>query len=78
MVYKIKQTLISQEEIHKRVQHIAEEIEKDYNHEPIVLIIVLKGSFVFAADLIRHMKGDIKWILFLSPATAIKLKQRER
>lgn len=44
----------------KRVKEIAEEIENDLVNEEIVLIVVLKGSFVFAADLIREMKGDIK------------------
>ena len=60
MPYRIKDTLISEADIKIRVKQIAEEIEKDLNNEPIVLIIVLKGSFVFAADLIREMKGDIK------------------
>lgn len=58
--YRIKETLISETEISRRVAEIATEIETDFNHEPIVLVIVLKGSFVFAADLIREMKGDIK------------------
>ncbi|MGG3466824.1 hypoxanthine phosphoribosyltransferase [Neobacillus pocheonensis] len=60
MAYKIKDTMISELKIKQRVKEIAEEIEKDFNHEPIILIIVLKGSFVFAADLIREMKEDIK------------------
>ncbi|WP_028400050.1 hypoxanthine phosphoribosyltransferase [Ectobacillus panaciterrae] len=60
MAYRIKNTLISETEIKQRVKQLAEEIEKDYNNEAIFLIIVLKGSFVFAADLIREMKGDIK------------------
>jgi hypoxanthine phosphoribosyltransferase len=57
--YKIKDTLISETDIAKRITELAREIETDFNHEPIVLIIVLKGSFIFAADLIREMKGDI-------------------
>lgn len=52
--------MISELKIKQRVKEIAEEIEKDLNHEPIILVIVLKGSFVFAADLLREMKGDIK------------------
>jgi hypoxanthine phosphoribosyltransferase len=58
--YRIKDRMISETDIKKRVKKIAEEIESDFNNEPIVLIVVLKGSFVFAADLIREMKGDIK------------------
>jgi hypoxanthine phosphoribosyltransferase len=57
--YKIKDTLISESEISKRVKELANQIEADFNNEPIILVVVLKGSFVFAADLIREMKGDI-------------------
>ncbi|WP_096190910.1 hypoxanthine phosphoribosyltransferase [Neobacillus soli] len=60
MAYRIKDRLISEMEIKQRVKRLAEEIEKDFNNEAISLIIVLKGSFVFAADLIREMQGDIK------------------
>ncbi|SFA89413.1 MULTISPECIES: hypoxanthine phosphoribosyltransferase [unclassified Bacillus (in: firmicutes)] len=60
MPYRIKDTMISETEISKRVKELAKEIEKDFNNEPIVLVIVLKGSFVFAADLIRELKGDVK------------------
>lgn len=59
MPFRIKSTLISEIEIKGRVKELAEEIESNNNNEPIVLIIVLKGSFVFAADLIREMKGNI-------------------
>jgi hypoxanthine phosphoribosyltransferase len=60
VAYRIKDTMISEAEIKHRVKEIAEEIENDLVNEEIVLIVVLKGSFVFAADLIREMKGDIK------------------
>jgi hypoxanthine phosphoribosyltransferase len=57
--YKIKDTMISEAEIAKRVKELASEIENDFNNEPIFLIVVLKGSFVFAADLIREIKSDV-------------------
>ncbi|WML48957.1 hypoxanthine phosphoribosyltransferase [Neobacillus sp. PS3-34] len=60
MAFKIKGEMISEAEIKQRVIKLAEEIERDFNDEPIILIVVLKGSFVFAADLIRELKGDIK------------------
>jgi hypoxanthine phosphoribosyltransferase len=59
MPYRIKDTLISESDLKQRVKQIAEEIEKDFNNESVVMIVVLKGSFVFAADLIREMKSDI-------------------
>jgi hypoxanthine phosphoribosyltransferase len=60
VAYRIKDVMISESEIKERVQKLAEQIEGDFNNEAIVVIIVLKGSFVFAADLIREMKGNIK------------------
>ncbi|MFK9093983.1 hypoxanthine phosphoribosyltransferase [Bacillus salipaludis] len=60
MAYRIKDKMISETEIKQRVKKLAEEIEYDFNNEPIYLIVVLKGSFVFSADLIREMKGDVK------------------
>ncbi|MET3193930.1 hypoxanthine phosphoribosyltransferase [Bacillus sp. OAE603] len=59
MPYRIKDTLISESDLKQRVKQIAEEIERDFNNESIVMIVVLKGSFVFAADLIREMDSDI-------------------
>nr|WP_263323613.1 hypoxanthine phosphoribosyltransferase [Neobacillus sp. Marseille-Q6967] len=60
MAYKIKDVMISEAEIKQRVKQIAEDIERDFSGEEVFLIIVLKGSFVFAADLIREMKNNVK------------------
>lgn len=47
---------ISEEEINKRVKELGELILKEYNNEPPVLICVLNGSYVFAADLARAIE----------------------
>jgi len=52
--------MISDSDIKDRVKKLAEQIENDFNNEAIVLIVVLKGSFIFAADLMRELKGNIK------------------
>ncbi|HEX4512187.1 MAG TPA: hypoxanthine phosphoribosyltransferase [Polyangiaceae bacterium] len=46
-------TMLPREEIQKRVQELGAEITNDYKDGSLVLICVLKGSFVFAADLMR-------------------------
>ena len=56
MNIEIKDTLISEEQLQAKVKELALQIERDFEGEEIVVIIVLKGSFVFAADLIRHIK----------------------
>jgi hypoxanthine phosphoribosyltransferase len=60
VAYRIKDVMISETDIKDRVKKLAEQIENDFNNEAIVLIVVLKGSFIFAADLMREMKGNIK------------------
>jgi hypoxanthine phosphoribosyltransferase len=50
--------LISEEEIKAKVQKIGEKIAEDYTDRDLVLIGVLKGSFVFLADLTRAISID--------------------
>jgi hypoxanthine phosphoribosyltransferase len=47
--------LISRDEIAKAVDKLASEIKRDYQGKQPLLIGVLKGSFVFMADLIRQL-----------------------
>jgi len=47
--------LISRDEIAKAVGRLASEIKRDYQGKQPLLIGVLKGSFVFMADLIRQL-----------------------
>src|SRR5580704_9426477 len=46
-------TMLSANEIAHRVRELGEHITRDYAERPLVLVCVLKGSFVFAADLMR-------------------------
>jgi hypoxanthine phosphoribosyltransferase len=45
--------LFSAEEIAARVETLATQIDRDYQGREILMIAVLKGSFLFIADLIR-------------------------
>ena len=47
--------LISNDEIQDRAKELAEEIERDYQGREIVVVCVLKGAFIFTADLIRYL-----------------------
>lgn len=46
-------TMISREQIAARVTELGAQITKEYQGKSLVLVCVLKGSFVFAADLAR-------------------------
>jgi hypoxanthine phosphoribosyltransferase len=47
--------MLSAEQIAERVRDLGAEITRDYAGRNLVLVIVLKGSFVFAADLARSI-----------------------
>ncbi|MCH9696128.1 MAG: hypoxanthine phosphoribosyltransferase [Gammaproteobacteria bacterium] len=50
------EVLISEEQIQLRVAEIAEQISEDYSRaEDLVMVGVLKGSFIFLADLSRKL-----------------------
>ncbi|HEY2516179.1 MAG TPA: hypoxanthine phosphoribosyltransferase [Polyangiaceae bacterium] len=46
-------TMLSAEQIAARVRELGVQITKDYTDHPLVLVCVLKGSVVFASDLMR-------------------------
>lgn len=53
---RVAKVLISPEQLTQRIHEIAVQIEQDHpDGEPIHFISVLKGGFLFLADLIRHM-----------------------
>lgn len=52
--------LISQPEIADTVRRLAQELDQDYCDRNPVVIGVLKGSFIFLADLIRQMQTPIQ------------------
>ena len=52
------QLLISQEEISTRTREIATQINQDYRGESLHVICLLKGAFIFCADLVRLLTVD--------------------
>ena len=53
-------TMLSAEQIAARVTELGAEIAKDYADRRLVLVSVLKGSFVFTADLARAIAGHLR------------------
>ncbi len=50
---KVKEILLDEETIARRVAELGRRISKDYAGKSLTALVVLKGSFVFAADLLR-------------------------
>ena len=52
-------TLIDEATLQARVREVAREIRRDAGDDPILLLGVLKGAFMFMADLMRHIGGQV-------------------
>jgi hypoxanthine phosphoribosyltransferase len=53
-------TLLSTEQIAARVRELGAQITKDYEGRRLVLVSVLKGSFIFTADLCRAIDTQLR------------------
>ena len=52
---KLRNDKLPEAEIQQRVKAVAEKINRDLDGKNPLLLAVLNGSFIFAADLIRHI-----------------------
>ena len=56
----VKEILLSEEQIAKRVAEMGEEISKDYAGEEFIVISILTGAMPFTVDLLRNLDGDVR------------------
>lgn len=51
----LKEVLLDEETIQKRVKELGAEISRDYDGKDLILICFLRGGVVFLVDLMRHI-----------------------
>jgi hypoxanthine phosphoribosyltransferase len=51
--------IVSEDQIRRRIVEIAQQISKDYAGRSLTFVGILKGSFVFLADVIRKISPEI-------------------
>jgi hypoxanthine phosphoribosyltransferase len=51
----IGETLVSREDLVRRVAELGVEISRDYEGRDLIMVGVLKGAVLFLADLMRHL-----------------------
>lgn len=56
----LDEVLVTKEEIQKKVCELGTRITNDYKGEDLILIGVLKGGFMFMADLVREIRIPIE------------------
>ena len=76
----ILKVLVTEEELEKRVKELGEEIYEKFEGKNPLFLGVLKGSFIFMADLVRatQLKGDIEFMSVSSYANATTSSGRVR
>jgi hypoxanthine phosphoribosyltransferase len=57
----IEEVLISQEEIEDKIRSLAKQITEDYRGKDLLLVGVLKGAFVFMADIAREVELPVEF-----------------
>ena len=55
MSEEIGEILVQADDLQHRIRAMAEDIARDYEGKDLLLIGVLKGAFLFLADLMRHL-----------------------
>lgn len=50
------EVLISRQQLRQRIEELGQEISADYENKHLDLVGVLKGGFIFLADLVRELK----------------------
>lgn len=53
------EVMISEEEIALRIEALGQAITRDYEAQDLIVICVLKGAFVFCADLIKRINRPL-------------------
>ena len=67
----IESVLVSKEQIEQKITQLGRQITSDYHGKEIILACILRGSFIFAADLARHIDVPMT-IEFLSASSYAK------
>lgn len=52
----VKETLLTSEEIQNKIKELGRKITEDYRDKDLVLVGILKGAFMFMADLTKHIE----------------------
>lgn len=52
--------LLSSEEIRERISEVGKNLSKDYDGKKLYVLSLLRGSFIFTADLVRQLSVPVK------------------
>lgn len=55
-----KRILIKKEDISCKIKELGEKISQDYSEKSLLIVSLLKGSFIFTADLVREINIPVQ------------------
>ncbi|WP_457625835.1 hypoxanthine phosphoribosyltransferase [Persephonella sp.] len=56
---KKAQVLIPEKDIKEKVKQLGAQISRDFQDKELLVVGILKGSFIFMADLVREIEGKV-------------------
>ena len=59
MAINTDQVLVSHSEIEEMLDRLSAELNRDYGDEPLVVVGILTGAFIFTADLVRRLEMPV-------------------
>ena len=70
----LERVLLSEEQLHARLDEIAAQIDADYAGQQLLLVGVLKGAVMVMADLARRLRGNVSmdWMAVSSYGSGTK------
>ncbi|MBD7917350.1 hypoxanthine phosphoribosyltransferase [Cellulomonas sp. Sa3CUA2] len=70
----LERVLLTEEQLHARLDEMAAQIDADYAGEPLLLVGVLKGAVMVMADLARRLRGNVSmdWMAVSSYGSGTK------
>lgn len=57
---KRRETLFTREDIQKRTEELGKELSEVYKDKNLLVVSLLKGSFIFTADLVRELSIPVR------------------
>ncbi|WP_419725730.1 hypoxanthine phosphoribosyltransferase [Terrisporobacter petrolearius] len=57
---KVWEVLCSEEQLKDRIKELGKELSKDYQGKKLMVISLLKGSFIFCSDLVRALDVPVR------------------
>lgn len=57
---KVWEILLTEREINEKLEHLGKQISEEYEDKNLLVVSLLKGSFIFTADIVRQLSIPVR------------------